>query len=106
MIRIACIGSLALLSSAGFGQSITPGAPPAFDIADVHVSAKTTNPYMSGGVLRGGRYEIRRATMVDLIRAAYGIDDNSKVQGGPAWLDTDRFDVIAKAPAGATQDSA
>src|ERR1022692_1571498 len=110
MIRIvACIGSLALLSSAGFGQSITaaatPAAPPTFDIADVHVSAKTTNPYMSGGVLRGGRYEIRRATMVDLIRTAYGIDDNSKVQGGPAWLDTDRFDVIAKAPAGATQDS-
>ena len=107
MIRIiACIGSLALLSSAGFGQSITAGAPPTFDIADVHVSAKTTNPYMSGGVLRGGRYEIRRATMVDLIRTAYGIDDSSKVQGGPAWLDTDRFDVIAKAPAGATQDSA
>jgi hypothetical protein len=41
------IALLALLSSAAFsqssGQSVTAAAPPAFDIADVHVSAKTTN---------------------------------------------------------------
>lgn len=104
------IALLALLSSAAFsqssGQSVTAAAPPAFDIADVHVSAKTTNPYMSGGILRAGRFEIRRATMLDLIRTAYSLDDNSKVQGGPNWLDTDRFDVIAKAPVSATQDTA
>jgi uncharacterized protein (TIGR03435 family) len=105
-MRRAFLGVLALLSSAAFGQSVTAAAPPAFDIADVHVSAKTTNPYMSGGVLRGGRFEIRRATMLDLIRTAYSLDDNSKVQGGPNWLDTDRFDVIAKAPASTTQDTA
>jgi uncharacterized protein (TIGR03435 family) len=102
----AGISFIVLLSSAAFGQSITAAAPPAFDIADVHVSAKTVNPYMSGGVLRGGRFEIRRATMVDLIRTAYSLDDNTKVQGGPSWLELDRFDVIAKAPASATQDTA
>jgi uncharacterized protein (TIGR03435 family) len=107
MIRaIAGISFIALLSSAAFGQSISAAAPPAFDIADVHVSVKTVNPYMSGGVLRAGRYEIRRATMLDLIRTAYSLDDNSKVQGGPNWLDTDRFDVIAKAPASTSQDTA
>ena len=61
---------------------------------------------MSGGVLRAGRYEIRRATMLDLIRTAYGVDDNSKIQGGPNWVDLDRFDVIAKAPPSATQETA
>jgi uncharacterized protein (TIGR03435 family) len=107
MTRVfAGISFIVLLSSAAFGQSITAAAPPAFDIADVHVSAKTVNPYMSGGVLRGGRFEIRRATMVDLIRTAYSLDDNTKVQGGPSWLELDRFDVIAKAPASATQDTA
>jgi uncharacterized protein (TIGR03435 family) len=34
--------------------------------------------------------------MVDLIANAYGLDA-SNVQGGPSWLETDRFDVIAKA---------
>jgi uncharacterized protein (TIGR03435 family) len=100
----AGIGFVALLSHTVFGQA--PDATPKFDIADVHVSAKVTNPSMSGGVLRAGRYEIRRATMLDLIRVAYGIDDNGKIQGGPSWLELDRYDVIAKAPAGATPDSA
>jgi uncharacterized protein (TIGR03435 family) len=35
--------------------------------------------------------------MVDLISTAYGVDGD-KVAGGPSWLDTDRFDIIAKAP--------
>jgi uncharacterized protein (TIGR03435 family) len=53
---------------------------------------------MEGGFLRGDRYILRQATMVDLIAAAYGMDA-SNVQGGPIWLETDRFDITAKAPA-------
>jgi uncharacterized protein (TIGR03435 family) len=54
---------------------------------------------MQGGVLQAGRYEIRRATMLDLIKTAYGLDADT-VFGGPSWLEWDRYDVIAKAPAG------
>src|SRR5580704_7270173 len=105
MIRaIAAISFLAFLSGSAFGQSAE--TTPKFDIADVHVSPKSTVTYMSGGVLRGGRYEIRRATMLDLIRTAYGVDDDSKIQGGPSWLELDRFDVIAKAPPLTTQEAA
>ncbi len=73
-------------------------------VADVHVSARTINPAMRGGLMSGGRYELRTATMVDLIRTAYGVDAPN-VTGGPAWLDTDRFDVIANAPADATPEA-
>jgi uncharacterized protein (TIGR03435 family) len=52
--------------------------------------------FMDGGYLRGDRYVLRQATMVDLISTAYGLDA-SNVQGGPIWLETDRFDVIGKA---------
>lgn len=52
----------------------------------------------SGGIPRGGRYELRNATMVDLITRAYKVTDD-KVSGGPNWLASDRFDVIAKGPA-------
>jgi uncharacterized protein (TIGR03435 family) len=55
--------------------------------------------------MSGGRYELRTATMVDLIRVAYGVDA-ANVAGGPAWLDTDRFDVIAKVPARIQQQDA
>lgn len=105
MVRaIATISVLALLAGAAFGQ--TTDSTPRFDIADVHASPKSNTTYMSGGILRGGRYEIRRATMVDLIRTAWSLDDNGKIQGGPNWLDLDRFDVIAKAPPSTTQETA
>jgi uncharacterized protein (TIGR03435 family) len=97
MIRaIVCLTLAGLLAVAAFGQSNAD--QPAFDVADVHVSAKTANPNMNGGGLRGGRYSIQKATMVDLITLAYGVDAD-KVLGGPSWLETDRFDIIATAPA-------
>jgi len=76
-------------------------APSAFEFADVHVSAPVTNPIMRGGVLRGGRFQVRTATMVDLISMAYNMESD-KVLGGPSWLDWDRFDILAKASQGAT----
>ena len=109
MMRVfmgACF--IAFLSGATFAQSgggsITAAAPPTFEIADVHVSPHAMAPNQSGGVLHDGRYEVRQATMVDLIRLAYGVDSD-KVQGGPNWLETDRFDVIAKAPASTSPDT-
>jgi uncharacterized protein (TIGR03435 family) len=57
---------------------------------------------MRGGAVRGGRYDVKDASMLDLITTAYGVQAD-RVQGGPAWLASDRFDIIAKAPAGATQ---
>src|SRR5205823_13816599 len=65
MIRaIACLTLAGLLSTAAFAQSTGAAA---FDVADVHVSAKTANPNMNRGALRGGRYSVQRATMLDLI---------------------------------------
>jgi len=44
--------------------------------------------------------------MMDLIRTAWGIEADG-VYGGPNWLETDRFDVIAKAaPASSEADRA
>lgn len=78
----------------------------AFEIADVRVSPPTVSYHertMSGGRLsRDGVFDLRRATMLDLIGIAWGVDA-AKILGGPSWLDMDRFDVRAKAPAGATQ---
>ena len=86
---------LAVLSGPAFAQSTD--APPTFEAADVHVSPHRLFPFMDGGILRGDRYVVRQATMVDLIASAYGVD-TGYVQGGPIWLETDRFDVIAKVP--------
>lgn len=100
MMRLIAHASLAaLLSIAAFGQS----ASPKFEIADVHSSPKAQNTFVRNGPVRNGRYEIRQATMVDLIRIAYGFD-NDKILGGPNWLELDRFDVIAKVPPDSTAE--
>ncbi len=89
-----------------------------FEIADVHVSAHTTAPSvqpfdatayapnrMKGDVVHNGIYIVRAATMVDLIRTAWGVHADA-VMGGPSWLEADRFDVIARVPAGTTAEAA
>jgi uncharacterized protein (TIGR03435 family) len=98
--RILCA---ALLPALAFGQSTE--TKPAFEVADVHASPPARNPYLRNSDLRGGRYEIRYATMVDLIKTAWDIDAE-RVLGGPNWLEYDTFDVIAKVPAGTTSETA
>lgn len=92
MRALASVMLAGILSLQAAGQS-TDGT---FEIADVHTSPRSTTSVMRSSV-RLGRYEIRNATMLDLIRTAYGLDGD-KILGGPAWLDYDRFDVIAKIP--------
>src|SRR4051812_1970138 len=87
-----------LFCSAAFAQTV----PTTFEMADIHASVPVTNPTMRGGAARGGRYEVRTATMVDLITMAYETETN-KVLGGPNWLDWNRYDVLAKMPQGAAQ---
>lgn len=86
-----------LLAVRGLAFAQESEKPPAFEIADVHVSAHVVNPYMRGGTLRGGRYDVRTANMLELISNAYSLQ-NEKVQGGPSWLETDYYDISAKAP--------
>src|SRR5690242_18518204 len=90
---------LIVLTGLAYGQTPLPS----FEAADVHPSPKNPNPNVQslGGFARGGRYQFRNATMVDMISSAYGVEAE-KVLGGPSWLETDRFDILAKAPASVT----
>src|SRR5437667_4310744 len=71
-----------------------------FEAADVHVRPSDANEDI--GFLPNGRIEARGTTMLRLISIAYSVPSD-RVTGGPNWLDTDRFDVVAKAPSGAAQ---
>jgi uncharacterized protein (TIGR03435 family) len=77
-----------------------------FEIADVHIST-TSHSYAQnfGGVLRGGKYVDRDATMLNLIEAAYGATEDT-ISGGPGWVNSDLFDVIGKVPDGTTVTTA
>jgi uncharacterized protein (TIGR03435 family) len=55
---------------------------------------------VSGGFQAGGRYSVTNYTLRALIAAAYlrpQVNPNFLIEGGPAWIDADHFDVEAKA---------
>jgi uncharacterized protein (TIGR03435 family) len=97
MMRLSALLSLTFEVLPLFGQAAPSSVR--FDIADVHPSGVAMNPFtlVSGGVLRGDRYDLRKATMLDLVRIAYNVPPET-VFGGPNWLEFDRFDIAAKAP--------
>jgi uncharacterized protein (TIGR03435 family) len=73
---------------------------PKFELADVHSSKTSRGAAQNfGGVLRAGKYINRDVTMLGLIEAAYNLKEDA-IAGGPGWVASDLFDVIAKVPEG------
>jgi uncharacterized protein (TIGR03435 family) len=97
----AVVFSLPLIAQSSKPEVGKPGAS-TFEVADVHVSPHRDNPYMRVSMSHD-RLALRDATMVDLIAIAYNVDSLSVLQG-PAWLDLDHFDIIAKAPRTTSED--
>jgi uncharacterized protein (TIGR03435 family) len=50
-----------------------------------------------GAIQRGDRFEMRGATLKSLLTVAWHLPEDMII--GPKWIDTTRFDVLAKAPA-------
>jgi uncharacterized protein (TIGR03435 family) len=97
---LVCFVVTAMFSCAIWAQA---AGEPRFEGADIHASAPSTNPrnsFMQGPFVGGGRFEIRRATILDLIRLGWSVQPD-KIVGGPEWTGIDHFDLLAKAPDGA-----
>lgn len=69
-----------------------------FEVAAI----KSTPPGWNGGRFMGMQTAhemvIRNYTLKSMIAAAFNVSF-SAIQGGPAWVDTDHFDILAKTPA-------
>jgi uncharacterized protein (TIGR03435 family) len=91
------------LTAAAFGQT-----GPQFEVASIKKAEPlNANLVMSGNLHIGmtvdaAMVNIKSLSLAEMLRVAY------KVQtfqiSGPEWLNAERFDVIAKMPAGATRD--
>jgi hypothetical protein len=85
LLATLVLGAVAVPPLQGQAPPASNPSSPAFDIADVHLHPLTRNPSpnMSGGVLRGGRYDLRNVTMLDLIEIACEVDRDT-ILGGPS----------------------
>lgn len=75
-----------------------PAAALAFEVASVKPNRSMTQD-MSLNPTPGGGLEVVNSTLRTLIIFAYDLRDD-QISRGPSWLDADRYDIHAKAPAG------
>jgi uncharacterized protein (TIGR03435 family) len=68
---------------------------PAFDVAAIKPAADTT-AFSYSHVEPGGRYIGQNMSLRLLIKTGYGVHD-TQIIGGPSWIDSDRWDINAKA---------
>jgi uncharacterized protein (TIGR03435 family) len=95
MSRLIAISLLTVLSARNaFGQSTFNS--PAFEVAAVKVNRSGGPGPEKERFLPGGRIELSNATLREMIVPAYGVKGNM-IMGGPKWIDSERFDIVAKA---------
>jgi bla regulator protein blaR1 len=96
LVAAACFG-LAIASSAQIIHATDP--LPSFEVATI----KPASPQPRPSSPSPGEVQISNVTTRNLIEQAYGIPwtsaENQRVLGGPAWLDTIRYDIVARIPA-------
>jgi len=101
-----CLSLLVISFGSLFGQSATPA--PKFLMADVHAAAPSPNAFLRAALYKGGRYEIHNASLLDLVRTAYGVDPDKVLPGeslSAKGLLKDRFEIFAAVPSDVTPDA-
>src|SRR5688500_10152616 len=103
--RCVVVGSLAVRSAGAIiaisclqdviVAQTTTTSQPAFEVASVRQN-KSGSLGMGMQFLPGGRFTATNVSLSILIESAYNLKEG-QLEGGPAWIHDDQFDVIAKA---------
>jgi uncharacterized protein (TIGR03435 family) len=89
-----------LFAVAAFGQ---PAQRPEFEVASIKPSAALGDMRFKIGIhIDGAQVRCTYLSLADYIRIAYRV--KTYQISGPDWISTDRFDISAKLPEGATRE--
>jgi uncharacterized protein (TIGR03435 family) len=96
---LLAVATCAGLASSSAAQIIHASDPlPSFEVATI----KPASPQPHRSSVSPAEVNISNVTVRNLIEQAYGIPwtlaENERVLGGPAWLDTNRYDIVARIP--------
>jgi uncharacterized protein (TIGR03435 family) len=98
MILPLAVAALGISVSGMFAQPTTPR--PKFDAFEV-ATIKATDPDAKAGryiIMQGNhRFVEKSYTLKLLIAAAYDLNPRT-ISGGPAWLESDHYDILAETP--------
>lgn len=86
-------GLMALTTCGALGQS----APPSFEVASIR--QHKTAVEMVASSTSGPRVTMIAYPLLGLIMDAYQLE-SYQITGGPSWMESDRYDIVARAPGG------
>src|SRR5580698_3546398 len=75
-----------------------------FEVADIKPSNSSDLQPHKPRILPGGRFDVPNATLKELIIIAYDVQENA-ITGLAKWMDSNRFEVVAKAPDGSSRQT-
>jgi uncharacterized protein (TIGR03435 family) len=88
----------ALLATACVSHAQTPAARPGFDAFDVAtIKPAEPEPGRFIKMQSAHRFYAKGHTLKSLVCAAYNLNPRT-VSGGPAWIESDRYDILAGTP--------
>ena len=99
---------LALAAAAIAALAQTPASAPAFEVASIRPAPPLRPMEIAQGKVHlgmsvdGARVDIGALSIADLIRIAWEVKPYQV--SGPEWMATERFNILAKMPEGATKD--
>lgn len=79
-----------------------PPPPPAFDVAEIKLN-KSGALDSNGDFDKGGRVTVRNLPLKYLIALGYHVRIQD-LQGAPGWTESERVDIVAKAPPSTSED--
>src|SRR5438045_105718 len=100
MLKVRFLGAVGVVMAVGGiagGRAAQVPSGPAFEVASI-------KPHHAGGArgttlgMQPGRYTATNVTLRTLIVNAYHLQ-SFQLSGGPGWIGSDHFDIVAKIPA-------
>ena len=74
---------------------------PSFEVASV--KRNTSGSLIANQALAGNRYTATNLSVKDMLVAGYAPLPRARIVGGPDWINTDRFDIVATVEGAASQ---
>ena len=98
------VGAIVVVSAVTVlaGIQNEPAPRPAFEVATIRIN-KSGALSRSVRPMAGGRLEATNVPLRNLIRFAYEIRTLGEIEGGPRWMDSTAFDIVAKGAADESQ---
>jgi len=108
LMRTTILGACLTLAASCSAMAQTAGEPLSFEVASIKPAAPMQPGRMMMGSKGGpgsadpGHLTYTNLSVKNMLVNAFGVKPYQI--SGPAWLDTERFDVVAKVPQGATKE--